>query len=95
MFTSSFNLGNLFTGYDTTANAIIYGLITLALHEDLQTQMIEEIDQIYNEAANEGRQEPTYTEDFNKLQFTYGFMVSRLINSILEPSTNFADKKTV
>lgn len=80
MFTSSFSLGDLFTGYDTTANAIIYGLITLALHEDLQTQMIEEIDQIYNKAANEGRQEPTYAEDFNKLQFTYGFMVSRLIN---------------
>ena len=78
-FTEDEVMGNLFiyllAGYETTANAIVYGLIVLALRPDIQDQVIQEVDQIYAEAAKEGRQEPTYADDFEKLQYTYGFMV--------------------
>lgn len=46
--------------------------------------MIEEIDRIHDEAEKEGRKELTYTEDFDKLEFTYGFMVS--YTQILPPT---------
>lgn len=77
-FTEDEVMGNLFiyllAGYETTANAIVYGLITLALRPDIQDRVIEEIAQVYAEAAKERRAEPTYAEDFEKLQYTYGFM---------------------
>lgn len=79
-FTEDEVMGNLFiyllAGYETTANAIVYGLIVLALRPDLQDKVIEEIDMVYAEAEKEGRKEPTYADDFEKLQYTYGFMVS-------------------
>ena len=78
-FTEDEVMGNLIiyllAGYETTANAIVYGLIVLALRPDIQAQVIQEVDQIYAEAAKEGLQEPTYADDFEKLQYTYGFMV--------------------
>lgn len=33
---------------------------------------------MYAEAASEGRKELTYKDDFEKLQYTYGFMVCLL-----------------
>ena len=81
-FTEDEVMGNLFiyllAGYETTANAILYGLIVLALRPDLQNGVIEEVDRVYAEAEKEGRTELTYADDFEKLQYTYGFMVRAL-----------------
>ncbi|KAI9739476.1 MAG: Cytochrome P450 monooxygenase prx9 [Claussenomyces sp. TS43310] len=77
-FTEDEVLGNLFlyllAGYETTANAILYGLIVLALRPDLQANVALEIDRIHAEATSEGRTELTYMQDFEKLEYTYGFM---------------------
>ena len=71
-------LGNLFlyllAGYETTANAITYGLITLALRQDLQEKVITEIDDIYRGAHEGGRKDLNYSDDFEKLEYTFGFM---------------------
>ena len=71
-------LGNLFiyllAGYETTANAITYGLITLALRQDLQDKVIAEIDRVHDEADAAGRKALSYSEDFEKLEYTFGFM---------------------
>lgn len=73
-------MGNLFlyllAGYETTANAILYGLICLALYPDVQENVLSEIDAICATAEVEGRDELTYGDDFAKLKYTYGFMVS-------------------
>lgn len=88
-FTEDEVMGNLFiyllAGYETTANAIVYGLITLALRQDIQDKVIEEIVQVHAQAAKEGRAEPTYAEDFEKLQYTYGFMV-KILPTTLAPN---------
>lgn len=77
-FTEDEVMGNLFiyllAGYETTANAILYGLIVLALRPDIQAECIAEIDRIYAEAAAESRSTLTYAKDFDKLQYLYGFM---------------------
>ncbi|KAK2017791.1 putative cytochrome P450 oxidoreductase [Colletotrichum eremochloae] len=77
-FNESEVMGNLFiyllAGYETTANAIAYGLITLALRPDIQARVAAEIDQVYEQAAAEGREELDYSSDFSKLEYTYGFM---------------------
>lgn len=77
-FTEDEVLGNLFlyliAGYETTANAITYGLITLALRQDLQDKVMAEIDGVYEEAHSAGRTSLTYAEDFEKLDYTFGFM---------------------
>lgn len=77
-FTEDEVLGNLFlyllAGYETTANAITYGLITLALRPDLQEKVISEIDGVYEEAYAAGRSELTYSDDFEKFEYTFGFM---------------------
>ncbi|KAI1267672.1 putative cytochrome P450 oxidoreductase [Xylariaceae sp. FL1019] len=71
-------LGNLFlyllAGYETTANAMTYGFITLALRQDLQDKIMEEVDEVHAQAAAEGRTSLNYTDDFEKFQYTYGFM---------------------
>lgn len=54
----------------------MYGLISLALRKDIQDKIIDEIDTVYLEAAIDGRAELTYKDDFPKLKYTYGFMVS-------------------
>lgn len=82
-FTEDEVMGNVATflmaGYETTANAIRYGLIVLALRPDLQDNVTEEIDHTYAQAAAEGRKELSFAEDFEKLTYTYGFMVTQLI----------------
>ena len=78
-FTDDEVMGNLFiyllAGYETTANAILYGLIMLALEPGFQDKVTEEIDRVCDAAEKEGR-DLTYEEDFEKLEYTYGFMVS-------------------
>ncbi|KAL1607608.1 hypothetical protein SLS60_002542 [Paraconiothyrium brasiliense] len=77
-FTENEVMGNLFiyllAGYETTANAILYGLIVLALRPDIQAECVAEVDRIYAEAAAESRSTLTYAQDFDKLQYLYGFM---------------------
>jgi cytochrome P450 len=63
-------------GYETTANAIAYGLIVLALQPELQKRVAAEVDDVWSRAAAEGRSELTYLSDFPELQYMYGFMVS-------------------
>ena len=79
-FTENEVMGNLFllllAGYETTANSIVYGLICLALYPDIQENVIAEIDLVCTQAAEQGRQELTYAEDFDKFTYTYGFMVA-------------------
>ncbi|KAH7322519.1 cytochrome P450 [Stachybotrys elegans] len=74
-FNDSEVLGNLFiyllAGYETTANAIVYGLACLALHPEVQEMAIKEIDELCKEA---GTDELNYTDHFDKLQYLYGFM---------------------
>ncbi|MCJ1347731.1 hypothetical protein MMC31_005960 [Peltigera leucophlebia] len=92
-FTEDEVMGNLFiyllAGYETTANAIIYGLITLALHPEIQDKVIAEIDAVYTSAASDGRTELSYTQDFEKLQYTYGFMVGSSPIPPTPPSYSF------
>lgn len=84
-FTEDEVMGNvsvfLMAGYETTANALLYGLIVLALRPDLQDKVIEEVDRVYAEAEGEGRKELTYAEDYPKLTYTFGFMVNPLLPS--------------
>lgn len=72
-------MGNLFlyllAGYETTSNAMVYGLIALALYPKIQDNVIAEVDMVYAEAASEGRAELTYTNDFEKFEYAWGFMV--------------------
>lgn len=67
------------TGYETTANALAYALISLALWPGVQGRVAAEIERVYQKAAAEGREELDYTSDFPELEYTYGFMVSRTI----------------
>lgn len=64
-------------GYETTANALAYALITLALRPDIQARVASDIDQVYDRAAAESREELDYSNDFPRLEYTYGFMVSK------------------
>lgn len=71
-------LGNLFlyllAGYETTANAMTYGFTTLALRQDLQDKIICEVDRVWQEAHAQGRNELNYTDDFEKFEYTFGYM---------------------
>jgi cytochrome P450 len=64
------------TGYDTTANTILFCCIMLALYSDVQDQIIEEADRIRKEAREAGREELSYTEDLPKFRYLIAFMVS-------------------
>ncbi|KAL1623921.1 hypothetical protein SLS56_008116 [Neofusicoccum ribis] len=71
-------LGNLFiyllAGYETTANAISYGLACLALHQDIQDKVIEELDAVYASMEQSGLVELSYGVHFEQLRYMYGFM---------------------
>lgn len=45
--------------------------------------MAAEIDQVYEKAAAESREELDYSNDFSRLEYTYGFMVSKGIRPFL------------
>lgn len=49
----------------------------LALYDDVQDQMTQEIDRVYKEAGEAGRTELSYTEDLPKFRYLLAFMVSR------------------
>ncbi|KAL8945489.1 MAG: hypothetical protein Q9183_008075, partial [Haloplaca sp. 2 TL-2023] len=77
-FTDEEVLGNAFmfflAGYDTTANSMIYACICLALYDDLQDNVTEEIDRVYDEMEKAGRTTLDYEEDYPKLKYTLCFM---------------------
>ncbi|TGJ85045.1 hypothetical protein E0Z10_g3720 [Xylaria hypoxylon] len=88
-FTENEVMGNLFiyllAGYETTANSIHYGLLALAANPDIQSKVIEEIDDVYKNAIENGREDLTYNDDFPRLEYTFGFMyeVFRLYPSVV------------
>jgi len=71
--------GNLFmflmAGYDTSAATMIYSVINMVLHPELQDQMVEEIDRVFDEARAEGRDQLTYENDYHKFRYVLSFMV--------------------
>lgn len=79
-FTDDEVMGNLFIfligGTETSAHTMLYCLITLALYPQFHDRITNEIDRVYHEARAEGRTELTYTSDFQKLEYTFCFVVS-------------------
>ncbi|USP74921.1 putative cytochrome P450 oxidoreductase [Curvularia clavata] len=77
-FTDDEVMGNLFiyllAGYETTANAIAYGIFVLALEPMLQQKLSDSIDKVWSRAAAQGRTRLSYEDDFAELQYLYGFM---------------------
>ncbi|KAA8909881.1 cytochrome P450 oxidoreductase [Sphaerosporella brunnea] len=75
-------LGNIFmffmAGYDTTANAMSFGSVLLALYPKIQDRIIAELDQVYAEAAAAGRSELTQAEDFPKFRYVLAYMYEAL-----------------
>ena len=60
-------------GHETTANAMYYALVMLALHPDIQAQARDEVDALFTTLPV--GQEPTYEKDYCRLQYVHGFMV--------------------
>lgn len=63
-------------GYDTTANTIIFSCVTLALFENVQQELLNELDQVVEFSQSQGRTELSYTEDFPRFRYMLAFMVS-------------------
>jgi cytochrome P450 len=68
----------LFAGHETTANTLHYALLCLALHQDAQETLLEEIDSIYESALKEGRTELEYEKDFSQARWAFATMVSNI-----------------
>ena len=65
-------------GFDTSANTMIYAALTLAIHDDLQDRIINEIDHVYQELAREGKGTLDYQRDYLKVPNILAFVVSKL-----------------
>jgi hypothetical protein len=65
----------LFAGHETTANTLHYSLLLLAQRLDVQRRLLEEVDGIYEKAAQEGRYELEYELDFNRARWPFAIMV--------------------
>ena len=63
-------------GYDTTANTIIFSCVALALFENVQQELLNELDQVVEFSQSQGRTELSYTEDFPRFRYMLAFMVS-------------------
>jgi len=68
----------LFAGHETTANTLHYALILLAQHPDIQEFLLEEVDGVYKQAAQEGRSQLEYDLDFNRARWTFAIMSETL-----------------
>ena len=66
----------LFAGHETTANTVHYSLLLLAQRQDVQRFLLNEIDNIYDRAAQEGRCQLNYELDFNRARWAIAVMVS-------------------
>jgi hypothetical protein len=52
-----------------------YTMVLLAQRPDIQQRLLDEIDEVYNQAALEGRDQLDYELDFNRVGFTLAIMV--------------------
>ncbi|KZO99635.1 cytochrome P450 [Calocera viscosa TUFC12733] len=75
-------LGNafifMFAGHETTANTTHYALLLLALHQDVQSQLLAEIDSLYTRAAGEGRPSLSYERDYPRAVWAVALMQETL-----------------
>lgn len=55
---------------------MLFCSITLALYDNIQDKLIEEIDSVWTEAQAAGRKELSYIEDLPNFRYTLAFMVS-------------------
>lgn len=53
-----------------------YAILTLAIHDALQDRIFEEIDQVYNQLAKEGKSALDYERDYVKFPYVLAFVVS-------------------
>jgi hypothetical protein len=67
----------LFAGHETTANTLHYALIQLAQRPDIQQFLLDEVDELYERAAQEGRHELEYELDFNRGRWTFAILVRK------------------
>ena len=68
----------LFAGHETTANTLHYALLLLAQRPDVQNILLNEIDEVYQRAALEGRAQLEYEPDFNRARWTFAIMVCKI-----------------
>ena len=75
----------LFAGHETTANTLHYALIQLAQRPDIQQFLLDEVDELYERAAQEGRHELEYELDFNRGRWAFAILVrkSTLLQTLL------------
>jgi cytochrome P450 len=75
----------LFAGHETTANTMHYALLLLAQCPDVQQILLDEVDDVYQRAALEGRNQLEYELDFNRARWTFAIMVcQKNLNLILQ-----------
>ena len=70
-------------GYDTTANIIIFSCVALALFDNVQQDLLDELDQVIRSSESQSRTELSYTEDFPRLRYMLAFMVT--IHALTSP----------
>ena len=75
----------LITGYDTTANTILFSAIILSLNPPIQDAVISEIQQVHREAVAAGRSDLSYDEDLPKFRYLLAFMVPTRLQSLPPP----------
>ncbi|KIM80049.1 hypothetical protein PILCRDRAFT_822889, partial [Piloderma croceum F 1598] len=68
----------LFAGHETTANTLHYSLLLLAQRQDVQQRFLNEVDDIVEKAAQEGRCELDYDLDFNRARWALAIMSETL-----------------
>ncbi|KAH7405678.1 putative cytochrome P450 oxidoreductase [Phaeosphaeria sp. MPI-PUGE-AT-0046c] len=70
-------MGNLFIfligGIETTANSILYGMIALALYDDIQERVIQSVDLLHKSSSITG-QPIRYSEDVEGMKYINAFM---------------------
>jgi cytochrome P450 len=57
-------------GHETTANAMLYALVNLALCPEIQQRVRNEIDMLFASTPD-----PTYSTGYPQLRYLHGFMV--------------------
>lgn len=72
----------LFAGHETTANTMHYALLVLAQHPDVQQMLLDEIDEVYARAKEQGRNTLEYERDFNRARWAFAIMVSSILHCI-------------
>ncbi|PSK33977.1 hypothetical protein B9Z65_8303 [Elsinoe australis] len=75
-------LGNIFMFYmaanDTTANTIVYSCLAMALYEESQDLVLQEIDRVMKSSASLGHDMLSHEEDFIKFRCMMAFLYETL-----------------